>query len=171
MARDHDDSEQPDDEDSAERAFRRAMSDVVPLKADAKRHVARPHPAPPRRQTDAPAQDDDEGGDFAAAGIDRRELRRLRRGDYPVQGRLDLHGMTVREAVDAVHRFIQNSRHARKHCVCIVHGKGQHSEKGSSALRGPVRSALKKTAGVLGFASAPAADGGTGAVYVLLRRK
>ena len=156
----------PEDE-----AFRRAMADVVPLEKDSKRGVPKARPVLLPRSADAPPFGDDESGDFAAAGTDRRALRRLRRGGYPVEGRLDLHGMTVSEAGDAVKRFIQNSLHAQKRCVCIVHGRGLHSETGTSALRGPVRDALRKTSGVLGFASAPAADGGTGAVYVLLRRK
>src|SRR5438309_3958390 len=50
---------------------------------------------------------------------------------------------------DAVTRFIQTSVHAQKRCVCIVHGRGLHSETGTSALRGPVREALRKSAGVL----------------------
>jgi DNA-nicking Smr family endonuclease len=172
VPRDHDDHEQPDDDDAAERAFRRAMADVVPLKADAKRHVpaARPH-APKRHHDAAPPPADDDPHDYVAPGIDRRELRRMRRGDYPVEDRLDLHGATVREVEHAVHRFIQNCRHAQKRCVCIVHGKGLHSAIGGSALRGPVRDALRKTSAVLAFASAPTNDGGTGAVYVLLRRK
>jgi DNA-nicking Smr family endonuclease len=160
-----------DDAESDHDVFRRAMADVVPLETESKRHVAKTSRVLPPRSADAPPPADDESEDFAAAGIDRRELRRLRRGDYSVEARLDLHGMTVREASAAVHRFVQNSRHAQRRCVCIVHGKGQHSERGTSALRGPVRGALKTVPGVLAFASAPADDGGSGAVYVLLRRK
>jgi DNA-nicking Smr family endonuclease len=155
----------PEDE-----AFRRAMADVVPLAPDQKRSLRKKPPVLPSRSADAPPSADDESENFAAAGIDRRELRRLRRGDYPVQSRLDLHGMTVREAGDAVKRFIQNSRHSQKRCVCIVHGRGRHSESGASVLRGPIRDALRKTSGVLGYVTAPASDGGAGAVYVLLRR-
>src|SRR5438034_5022984 len=158
-----------DDDASEGDLFRPAMADVVPLSADSKRGVPKPPPVLPARSADAPPSADDESEDFAAAGIDRRELRRLRRGDYPVQSRLDLHGMTVREAGDAVKRFIQNSRHAQKRCVCIVHGRGLHSEKGASALRGPVRNALRTTSGVLAFVTAPASGGGAGAVYVLVK--
>ena len=146
------------------------MADVVPLKPDTRRRSPPTRPALPEPRADAPTPAEDESADFVADRVDRRELRRLRRGDYPAEGRLDLHGVTVRGAADAISRFIQNSRHAQKRCVCIVHGRGLHSEKGRSALRGPVRDALKKMSGVLALATAPAADGGAGAVYVLLRR-
>jgi DNA-nicking Smr family endonuclease len=152
-------------------AFRRAMADVVPLEPDPKRRAPKTPPVLPPRTADAPTSADDESEDFAAAGIDRRELRRLRRGDYPVESRLDLHGMTVREAGEAVKRFIQNSRHSQKRCVCIVHGRGLHSEKGASTLRDPVRGALRNMPGVLAFVTAPASGGGAGAVYVLVKRR
>jgi DNA-nicking Smr family endonuclease len=105
-----------------------------------------------------------------APGIDRREIRKLRRGEHTVRCRLDLHGMTVTQATTSVGRFIENSRHARYRCVCIIHGKGLNSAGGVSLLREPVREILMRSPSVLAFASAPSSDGGAGAVYVLLRR-
>jgi len=108
--------------------------------------------------------------DYVAPGIDRREIRRLRRGEHTVRSRLDLHGVTVANAPRAVGQFLENSRHAGHRCVCIIHGKGLNSPGGESLLKAPVREALTRSSSVLAFTSAPSSDGGAGAVYVLLRR-
>lgn len=117
------------------------------------------------------------GGDAyiegAGPGIDRNLLRSLRRGDFSVQGRLDLHGMTQAQAKDAVERFLADSRRAKKRCVLIVHGRGLNSTDQIPVLKEGLKSWLsQKRIGqmVLAFATARPQDGGTGAVYVLLRR-
>jgi len=69
----------------------------------------------------------------------------------------------------SVRRFIENSRHRRHRCVCIVHGRGLHSEGNASVLKARVRECLRLQSSVLAFADAPPSDGGAGAVYVLLR--
>jgi DNA-nicking Smr family endonuclease len=109
----------------------------------------------------------------AAPGIDARLLRSLRRGDFSVQGRLDLHGMTQAEAKEAVDRFLSESRRARKRCVLIVHGRGLNSKDQIPVLKERIavwlnQKSIGKT--VLAFATARPQDGGAGAVYVLLRR-
>ncbi len=101
-----------------------------------------------------------------APGVDRREIRRLRRGDYVPSGRLDLHGSRAAEAVEAVTQFIERSRHR---CVCIIHGRGLHSEGQVSIVKARVRQCLRQHRAVLAYADAPRTDGGAGAVYVLLR--
>jgi DNA-nicking Smr family endonuclease len=113
------------------------------------------------------AEDADRG--FAAPGVDRRELRKLRRGDHTPASRLDLHGMTGAEAVERVKRFIDSRRHGER-CVCIIHGRGLHSETRIPVLKSRVRECLRAHRAVLAFTDAPPADGGTGAVYVLLRK-
>jgi DNA-nicking Smr family endonuclease len=158
------------DDDRDDEAFRRAMADVVPIEPDARGRVKERPPVTAASPVPETQDASDESGDYAAAGIDRRELRKLRRGDYPVEERLDLHGQTVREACDAVERFIKTSRYARRRCVCIVHGKGLNSATGASALRDPVRERLRSTTNVLAYATARSSDGGSGAIYVLLRR-
>jgi len=147
------------------------MADVTPLEPDPRGRVSARRPGAPPAPTPEGVVGRDEVDDYVAAGIDRRELRKLRRGDYPVEDRLDLHGHIVRAACDAVDRFIRNSRHAHRRCVCIVHGKGQHSETGTSALRDPVRNTLRGMPDVLAFTTAPVSDGGSGALYILLRRR
>ena len=109
----------------------------------------------------------------AAPGTDRNLMRALRRGDFSLQGRLDLHGLTQAEAKTAVDRFLAESRRAKRRCVLIVHGKGLNSQAQIPVLKEAVRSWLsQKHVGkmVLAFATARPQDGGAGAVYVLLRR-
>jgi DNA-nicking Smr family endonuclease len=115
----------------------------------------------------------DEFIEGASPGTDRNLLRALRRGDFSLQGRLDLHGMTQTEAKEAVERFLTESRRARKRCVLIVHGRGLHSKDEIPVLKQQLKAWLsQKRIGqmVLAFATAKPQDGGTGAVYVLLRR-
>ena len=151
--------------------FARAMDDVVPLPPDPRGRVERPPPVPSMRPAgEASPESGPVPDDYVAPGVDRREIRKLRRGEHTVRCRLDLHGMTVGEASKSVGQFIENSRHARYRCVCIIHGKGLNSAGGVSLLKAPVRDVLMRSVSVLAFAPAPSSDGGTGAVYVLLRR-
>jgi DNA-nicking Smr family endonuclease len=109
----------------------------------------------------------------SAPGIDARLLRSLRRGDFSLQGQLDLHGMTAAQAQEAVERFLSESRRAGKRCVLIVHGRGLNSPDQVPVLKQRLQGWLnQKRIGqmVLAFASARPQDGGTGALYVLLRR-
>ena len=147
------------------------MADVVRLPSDPRGRVAKVPKVHEPRATERHVTSEDPVPDaYAAPGIDRRELRRLKRGDYPVQGRLDLHGMTVAEARAGVARFLENSRHAGHRCVCIVHGRGLNSAGGVAVLREHLRGILMRAAHVLAFAPAPPSGGGAGAVHVLLRR-
>ncbi|GEL73869.1 MULTISPECIES: Smr/MutS family protein [Myxococcus] len=115
----------------------------------------------------------DEYIEGASPGIDRNLLRALRRGDFAIQGQLDLHGKTQNEARDALERFLGDSRRAKKRCVLVVHGRGLNSKDQIPVLKERLKGWLsEKRIGrmVLAFASARPQDGGTGAVYVLLRR-
>jgi DNA-nicking Smr family endonuclease len=108
----------------------------------------------------------------AITGLDRRIVDRLRRGEYPVQGRLDLHGMIRADAKKAVEEFVLSSRRAGKRCVLVVHGKGLHSEAQIPVLKEGVQEWLSRgrvAREVIAFTSARVQDGGAGAVYVLLR--
>jgi DNA-nicking Smr family endonuclease len=90
-------------------------------------------------------------------------LRKLRRGHWRVGDELDLHGMNRQQAVHALHEFLDHANARQLACVRVVHGKGL------GVLREALRGALPLRAEVLGFAEAPAAQGGSGAVLVLLR--
>ena len=155
-------------------AFSREMSDVIPLPRDPRGRVnARPPAAPRAVETPgaaSPGDSDELHDSFAAPGIDRREIRKLKRGEYPVADRRDLHGMTAREAGATVRRLVDNCRHNGHRCICIVHGRGLHSEGNVSVLKARVRECLRSHPAVLAYADAPPSDGGAGAVYVLLRK-
>jgi DNA-nicking Smr family endonuclease len=108
-----------------------------------------------------------------AEGVDRKLLRRLRKGDYAVRAHLDLHGTTRREAKHLVDRFFEKQRALGHRCLLIVHGRGLHSRDGIPVLKESLRSWLlhgRIARFVLAFCSARPVDGGMGAVYVLLRR-
>jgi DNA-nicking Smr family endonuclease len=158
------------DDASDVEAFELEMADVVRLGPDPRGRV-RYAPQISVPAAAIPSEEHVDGGDeaFAASGVDRREIRKLKRGEYPVGDRHDLHGMTAAEACSSVKRFIENSRHGRHRCVCIVHGRGLHSEANTSILRARVREYLRSNRSVLAYADAPRSDGGAGAVYVLLR--
>jgi DNA-nicking Smr family endonuclease len=149
------------------------MADVKPLPPDPRGRSHKRTPARASHPVVIPSTGDEfaePDEDFAAPGVDRREIRKLKRGDSPAQDRQDLHGMTVAEACASVGRFLDSSRHSRHRCVCIVHGRGLHSEGNVSVVKARVRAYLKTHRSVLAFADAPKSEGGSGAVYVLLRR-
>jgi len=107
------------------------------------------------------------------AGLDPALLRRLKRGGYAVEDRLDLHGLTRDGARGAVDRFLRGARLDGKRCVLLIHGRGRHSEDELPVLKEGLRGWLASGSfgrQVLAFASARPADGGVGALYVLLRR-
>jgi DNA-nicking Smr family endonuclease len=100
-------------------------------------------------------------------------LRKLRRGLVPVDARLDLHGMGAGEARAQLELFLRTMRARGERCVIVIHGKGEHSVHGMGVLRGEISAWLSQGASsehVAAFATAGDADGGEGAVYVLLRR-
>ena len=107
---------------------------------------------------------------FARAGVRRREMERLRRGRLAIEADLDLHGRFVADALAALSRFLDESRRLRRRCVRIVHGKGFGSTGGRAVMKANVDRWLRTRSEVLAFCSAIPPDGGTGALYVLLRR-
>jgi DNA-nicking Smr family endonuclease len=168
------------------------MEDVRPLGEG--RRVDPPSPAISFRR--APVSEEDEAlaalsdlvsgaGEFdlsdsteylegAIVGLDPRILRRLRRGEFAYQAHLDLHGMSAAAARTAVEQFISAALRAGHRCVLIVHGRGLNSKDGIPVLKERLKSWLARGRigrAVLAFTSARPADGGAGAVYVLLRRR
>lgn len=109
------------------------------------------------------------------AGIDRANAERLRRGKHEIEARLDLHGMTQGEAHRALATFIRASRADGKRCVLVITGRG--SAKGPNNGGGVLKSAVPRWLDepefrqhLLAIATAQPRDGGSGALYVMLRR-
>ncbi|MFN3841788.1 MAG: Smr/MutS family protein [Rehaibacterium terrae] len=102
--------------------------------------------------------------------VPERVLKRLKRGLYAVQDEIDLHRMNAALAETVLREFLRESRARGRHCVRVVHGKGLHSKADGPVLKGLVDRLLSQRADVLAYASAPPAQGGTGAVLVLLAR-
>jgi DNA-nicking Smr family endonuclease len=106
-------------------------------------------------------------------GLDPRVRARLRKGEFAVQAHLDLHGLTRPEGKAALERFLDDSRRKGHRCVLVIHGRGLHSEDQIPVLKESLKSWLARGRigrQVLAFTSARPADGGEGAVYVLLRK-
>jgi len=97
-------------------------------------------------------------------------LQRLGRGEYSIQEELDLHHADATQAEALVRGFLKAARDAELACVRIIHGKGLHSDSHMPVLKNLVDRLLRQRADVLAFHSAPAAQGGNGAVLVLLSR-
>ena len=168
------------------RVFEEATRDVTPLPA--LRRVAPPvqHVAPVphmhlRDEAEALATslseqistdsliDTDDTLSFARDGVSPETVRKLRRGQWVIQGQLDLHGMTREEAREQLIAFLHAALKAGKRCVRIVHGKGLGSKNRTPILKAKVRHWLMQAEPVLAFTQARGEDGGAGAVIVLLR--
>lgn len=165
--------------------FREAVKDVVPLEYDKITPEPRPlAPYPLKRAADEQAVLRDmlsdalepweiETGEelwFSRGGLQHTVLRKLRRGQYAIGAELDLHGMTSAEARQALGEFLIVCRHRYIRCVRIVHGKGNRSLNKLPVLKAKVSHWLRQRDEVLAYCSALPADGGTGALYVLLKR-
>ena len=112
-----------------------------------------------------------ESGDelkFLRTGLSSRLLKKLRRGDFAIQEDLDLHGLIAGEAKRQTHEFINECAQDNVRAIRIVHGKGRNSAGRTPVLKNRLLGWLSKNRYVAAVCSAPANDGGTGAVYVLL---
>ena len=111
----------------------------------------------------------DEGLSYARTGIGQETVRKLRRGHWVTQGQLDLHGLRTDEAREALAEFLRNANRRGLRCVRVIHGKGLGSVNREPVLKKKVRNWLVQKEEVLAFCQARAADGGAGAVMVLLK--
>jgi len=107
---------------------------------------------------------------YTQAGVQRSVLRKLKSGRYSLQSEIDLHGLTVNEARQELSDFLRAAQERRHLCVRVIHGKGRKQAERSPRLKPAVNQWLQRNKQVLAFCSARINDGGTGAVYVLLRR-
>lgn len=107
--------------------------------------------------------------EFLRNGLSRMTLRKLRRGQWPLQDSLDLHGSTSEAARKLLLEFLQQAGQRSLRCVCVVHGKGWHTQDGEGILKLRTRHWLTQCPEVLAFCEAPPNAGGGGAVLVLLK--
>lgn len=172
--------------EQAERTqFARAVGPVKPVRGTvrAERKPVAPEPRPRQREADearvlaeslsddfdpGTLLDTDDGLGYTREGIGPDVLARLRRGQWSIQRQVDLHGLTRDAAREALARFIRQAGRDGLRCVRVVHGKGNGSPGREPVLKGKVRSWLVQKQEVIAFAQASAADGGHGALLVLL---
>ncbi len=112
--------------------------------------------------------DTDEALSFRRPGLGPDVVRKLRRGGWRIQGQLDLHGLRREDAREALGAFIREAHKAGWRCVRVVHGKGLGSPGKTPVLKGRVQSWLVQKKEVIAFAQARPAEGGAGALVVLL---
>jgi DNA-nicking Smr family endonuclease len=170
-------------------SFAEAMSGVTPL-PEGKNGGNHPRPSHPPPDDEKEAMDHlrdlirgsvemdisftDEYIEGCVKGLSRKTMKKLKRGELPVQDFIDLHGFTKQEAEVELKEFLIRSYKLGFRCVLIVHGRGLNSPESLPVIKeglprwlgqGPIRKL------VLAFATARPYDGGTGAIYVLLRRR
>ena len=172
-----------DEEDRA--LFRTAMRGVRRLRTDARHHGTVPRPRPWARLARAerqavleeslgrqsPLDPVQESGDalfFRRTGVNDNTFRRLRSGQYRVDGEIDLHGLTSLNAESALRTFLAEALHHRARVVRVIHGKGLRSGNRGPVLKLIASRYLQRVGAVLAFASAREVDGGSGAILVLL---
>jgi DNA-nicking Smr family endonuclease len=172
-------SRQPQESEIA--LFRQAVEDAAPIATDqAEPFHRRPAPVPIEQppglqehgQSATLSESEVETPEyllFARPGVQKRLLADLQRGYLPIGLEVDLHGLTVIFAERVLHEFLSECAIRRVRCARIIHGKGSRSAEGPPVLKRKVNYWLRLRDDVLAFASATRRDGGTGALYVLLR--
>ncbi|ODS93360.1 MAG: DNA mismatch repair protein MutS [Comamonas sp. SCN 65-56] len=166
--------------------FESTVGAVVPLRNEARHWSTPPQPAPHPVQRARDEQqvlaeslsdefdistllDVDDQLSFRRPGIGLDVTRKLRAGHWSIQRQLDLHGLRQGEAREALAQFIRLARRTGLRCVRIIHGKGLGSPGKTPVLKGRVQAWLVQKREVLAFVQAKPADGGAGALVVLLQ--
>lgn len=107
--------------------------------------------------------------EYLSNGLSRMTLRKLRRGNWPVQDSLDLHGNNSDAARKLLQEFLHEAVQRDSRCVLVIHGKGLNSRGGEAVLRNLTRHWLTQHPHVLAFCNATPGEGGSGAALVLLK--
>ena len=166
--------------------FRTTVGEVAPLRTAARVSTPLPRPQPIAHQRladdEAALQESlsdefsidtlleiDEDLSFVRGGIGPDVLRKLRGGGWVTQDQLDLHGLRTDQARQALSQFVRDSMKRGMRCVRIIHGKGLGSLGKKPVLKNKVRNWLVQKDAGLAFCQARAADGGSGALMVLLK--
>lgn len=166
--------------------FRASVGSVAPLKVVEKHQPApaRPAPIPFQHLADERAAlqeslsdefdadsllETDDNLSYTRPGIGLDVAQKLRKGHWVIQAELDLHGLRRDQARDALGEFLRKCARTQSRCVRIIHGKGLGSVNKEPVLKNKVRNWLIQKDEVLAFSQATAADGGAGALIVLLK--
>jgi len=166
--------------------FARSVGPVTAMRTPARAAIERPRPSPlPRqRERDEAAVlreaisdefdvetllETDDALSFRRRHIGPEVVRKLRRGVWAIQAQLDLHGLRRDEARERLAAFLRDADRRGLRCVRVIHGKGNGSPGRESVLKAKVKSWLVQKNEVIAFTQARAADGGHGALLVLLR--
>jgi len=166
--------------------FSATVGAVSPLRSvvRAALNKPRPHPLPRQRERDDAAVlheaisdefdvesllETDDALSFRRHDIGPEVVRKLRRGVWSIQAQLDLHGLRRDEAREQLGAFLREADRHGLRCVRVIHGKGNGSPGREPVLKAKVKSWLVQKSEVIAFAQARAADGGHGALLVLLR--
>ena len=169
-----------------QKLFERAVGAVQPLNhaPRVELQVARPSPTAFQQALDDQAAlreslsdefdvstllDVDDQMSFRRPGIGHDVTRKLRRGDWSIQGQVDLHGLRSDEAREALGQFIRDAMRMGWRCVRVVHGKGLGSPGKTPVLKSKTQKWLVQKNEVLAFVQAKPAEGGAGALVVLLK--
>ena len=177
----------PEEADDAE-LLREALEGVAPLDRPGKvvHKKSKPAPVPAQRLADeaqvlADSLSSDvaldaglESGDelvFLRNGIATQILRKLRRGHWVVQDHIDLHGLHSDAARELLVDFLNQALNDGFRCVRVVHGKGYRSRNREPVLKKKMAGWLQQRDEVLAYCQAPQADGGSGAVLILLKAR
>lgn len=164
--------------------FQEAMSGVNPLSHDRAYHESEKTNTRPFQQLakeefsfNDPLSDEleveekntEEILSFCRTGIQRNVFKKLRSGAYKISDELDLHGSTLKQAKQLLVYYLQEAVQFESCCIRIIHGKGHRSGSNKPVLKTHVNHWLSEHDRVLAFHSTKPKDGGTGAVYVLLK--
>ncbi|MDP1679629.1 MAG: Smr/MutS family protein [Candidatus Nitrotoga sp.] len=160
--------------------FQQALDGVIPLPPSNRIPLAQPLRRAPSRGNaisthliEDTLSDNDTGGDvpteFLRSGMSRMTLRKLRRGRWPMQDTLDLHGFQSDAARKLLLEFLHDAVQHSLRFVCVIHGKGWQAGGKEGVLKSRVRHWLSQYSEVLAFCEAPQNAGGSGAVWVLLK--
>ena len=169
--------------DDDRKAFAEATRGVRRLRPANQARIEKPRPKPRAKQTRAaraaileqsldgpPASDSGDDVSFRRDSVSPRNFARLRRGEFAIEAEIDLHGMRLAEAKTELKAFLGECAARRLASVRIIHGKGARSGPGGPVLKPSVHHWLTRFEQVQAFVSAQPRHGGTGAVYVLLKR-
>ena len=165
--------------------FANSVGQVKPIAQKDRVHHAVQRPLPTRLQQELDDQaallesmsdefdvstllDVDDQLSFRRPGIGTDVTRKLRKGEWRIQGQLDLHGLRSDEAREAVGQFVRDAKRMGWRCVRVVHGKGLGSPGKEPVLKSKVQRWLVQKQEVIAFVQAKPADGGAGALVVLL---